>query len=312
MGPKQGTNSTLLVPASAPLLRAWCRGSSLCKIYALSVLAYVGSVSEPDEGPITAEILALQRLSAGTFSRTSSLLRRGSSCGLKIDVDSIQLTCKTARFRFASRSAHLSSGMDCIRAAKDHCDRTLDSFTASWDEMCFRSSMAFSTTSAFQRVYGMDSLLSLRSFSVHKMQSGAATLLPQSGNVVGIAQAVCSRSNHVLGFQQHRVHLLRNGLCGTANSCKAGLIVGALRVACNGLPTAARFRTAEEYPGCNSVCSEGLDCLWYFYRCPPWSTMFVLFGPALANELLLLLFSKTFSSKLLFAATDFTSFWLVC
>ena len=89
------------------------------------------------------------------------------------------------------------------------------------------------------------------------------------------------------------MHLLRNGLCRTANLCKAGLIVGALRVACNGLPTAARFRTAEENPGCNSGCSEGLDCLWYFYRCPRWSTIFVHSGPALANEFLLPLFSMT-------------------
>ena len=76
----------------------------------------------------------------------------------KIDVDGIQLTSNTARFGVASRSAQLSSGMTRIRAAKDHCDRTLDSFSASLDERYFRTSTAYFTTTAFQLVKGMDSL----------------------------------------------------------------------------------------------------------------------------------------------------------
>ena len=59
-------------------------------IYALSVLSFIGSVAEPDTATIKAEILALQRLSAGPFhSLLSALLRRGSACGLKVDTDGI-------------------------------------------------------------------------------------------------------------------------------------------------------------------------------------------------------------------------------
>ena len=66
-----------------------------------------------------------------------------------------------------------------------------------------------------------------------------------NGNILGIAQAICTRSNRVLGFvHQYRVHLLMKGFCRAANSCEASLIVGALRVACNGLCTAARFHSA--------------------------------------------------------------------
>ena len=84
-----------------------------------------------------------------------------------------------------------------------------------------------------------------------RKQSGAATMLRQSENVLAIAESICSRSNRVLGsVNQHRVHLLMKGLCRAANSCKPGLIVGALRVACNRLCAAARFHTAEENPGC--------------------------------------------------------------
>ena len=99
--------------------------------------------------------------------------------------------------------------------------------------------------------------------------SRAATMLRESGNILDIVSAVCSRSNRALGFvNQHRVHSLMKALCRTANSCKAGLIVGALRVACNGLCTAARFHTAEENPGFLLGCHEGLDCLRHYNRCP--------------------------------------------
>ena len=69
-------------------------------------------------------------------------------------------------------------------------------------------------------------------------------MIRQSGNILDIASAICSRSNRALGFvRQHRVHSLMKDLCRAANSCKAGLITGALRVACNGLCTAAILPT---------------------------------------------------------------------
>ena len=162
--------------------------------------------------------------------------------------------------------------MQRIRAVKDHCDRTLDSFTARWGEMNVCSSTAYSKTSAFQLVNGMDSLRSLRNMPYHKMQSGAATLLWQSDNVLDIAQAICSRSR-VLGFvNQHRVHLLMKELCRAANSCKPG----ALRVACHDLRTAAKFHTVEENPMHLGVLLRVLDSLLCL-------TIFALSGPAPAN-----------------------------
>ena len=90
----------------------------------------------------------------------------------------------------------------------------------------------------------------LRNLPFHRIQSGAASMIRQSGNIFDIAQAICTRSNRVLGFfHPYRVHLLMMGSCRTANSCKAGLIVGAPRVACNGLCTAARLHSTDENPG---------------------------------------------------------------
>ena len=94
-------------------------------------------------------------------------------------------------------------------------------------------------------------------------------MIRQSGNIFDVASAICSRSNCALGFVlQYRVHYLVKCLCRTANSCKAGLIVGALRIACNGLCTAARFHSADDIPGCLLGCSEGLDCSRHYNQCP--------------------------------------------
>ena len=59
------------------------------------------------------------------------------------------------------------------------------------------------------------------------------------GNILDIAQAICTRSNRVLGFvHQYCVHLLMKGFCRAANSCEASLIVHyvSLAMACARLP----------------------------------------------------------------------------
>ena len=120
------------------------------------------------------------------------------------------------------------------------------------------------------------------------LEPGAATLLRQSDNVLDIAQATCRRSNRVQGsVNQYPVHLLMKGLCRVANSRKLGLIVGALRFACNDLCTAARFHTVEENPGCIFVS------LCTFIAALPCLTTFALSGLALANAFLLLKKSPT-------------------
>ena len=131
-------------------------------------------------------------------------------------------------------------------------------------------------------------------------------MLHQSGNILDIAKAICSHSTHIRGFvSQHRVHLLMQSLCPTAHSCKPGLVVSALRIACNGLCTAARFHTAEDNPGCRLGCLEEQDCLRHYNSCqklfrhPSWlGTIEVSRAPP---------FSMIYFSKLLFEVTDFAS-----
>ena len=66
-----------------------------------------------------------------------------------------------------------------------------------------------------------------------------------------------SCTNRALGsVSQHRFHPLMKGLGRAANSCEAGLIVGAVRGACNGLRTAARFHSADENPSAPQVAAK--------------------------------------------------------
>ena len=85
------------------------------------------------------------------------------------------------------------------------------------------------------------------------------------------------------------------GLCRTANSRKPGLVIGALRIACNGLCTAARFHKAEDNLGCRLGCLEELDCLRHYNCCDilsdhlnsPWRGTSECISPtAIFNDLL--------------------------
>ena len=89
------------------------------------------------------------------------------------------------------------------------------------------------------------------------------SMIRQSGNILDIASATCSRSNRALGFvSQHRIPSLVKGLCRAANFCKAGQIAVALRVACNGLSTAGKKSRMPR--GMRSR----LDCLHHYNQCP--------------------------------------------
>ena len=82
---------------------------------------------------------------------------------------------------------------------------------------------------------------------------GAAALTRQSGNILDIATALCSRYNSSIScVNQHRVLSHMEGLCRGTSTCKVGNVVSALRIAHNGLCTAAIFHSTEENPGCLS------------------------------------------------------------
>ena len=89
------------------------------KIYAISVLSFIGSVCAPDKATLKAENHALQCTTAGPYNAIpSSLLQVGSICGLALDVIGIHSISLAAHHRVAACSSTLRRGLEKINEAR--------------------------------------------------------------------------------------------------------------------------------------------------------------------------------------------------
>ena len=83
------------------------------KIYAMSVLSFIGSVCAPDKATLTAENHGLQCTKAGPYNAiSSSLLQVSSICGLGPYLQSIHSLSLAARYRAAACSSTLRRGLE--------------------------------------------------------------------------------------------------------------------------------------------------------------------------------------------------------
>ena len=91
------------------------------KIYAISVLKFIGSVCALDKATFKAENHALQCTTAGPYHAIpSNLLGVGSVCGLGLDIVGIHSISLAARYRVAACSTTLNLGLEKIQAARGH------------------------------------------------------------------------------------------------------------------------------------------------------------------------------------------------
>ena len=91
------------------------------KIYAISVLSFLGSVCAPDEATLKAENHVLQCTTAGPYNAIpSKLLGVGSVCGLGPDLVGIHCISLAACYRVAACSTTLSRGLEQINMARGH------------------------------------------------------------------------------------------------------------------------------------------------------------------------------------------------
>ena len=89
------------------------------KIYATSVLSFIGSVCAPDKATLKAETHALQCTTAGPYNAIpSNFLGVGSVCGLGLDLVGIHSISLAARYRVAACSTTLRQGLEKIQAAR--------------------------------------------------------------------------------------------------------------------------------------------------------------------------------------------------
>ena len=131
------------------------------KIYAISVLSFIGSVCAPDNAPgkatIKAENHALQCTTAGPYNATpSSLLQVGSICGLGPDLIGIHSISLAARYRVAACSSTFRRGLEKVNEARGHKCTPLFALSPAWERDFLFPSMTFHTANAFDIVCRLD------------------------------------------------------------------------------------------------------------------------------------------------------------
>ena len=127
------------------------------KIYAISVLSFIGSVCAPDKATLKAENHALQCTTAGSYNAIpSSLLHVGSICGLGPDLIGIHSISLAARYRVPACSSTLRRGLEkSMRQPGHHCT-PLFALSPAWEQGFLFQSMAFHTANAFDIICRLD------------------------------------------------------------------------------------------------------------------------------------------------------------
>ena len=113
------------------------------KVYALSVLGYLGSISALGRATLKEEVYALQCTTAGPNNAfLTDLLRAGSVCGIGIDRCGIRIIGLAEHFRTAANSGTPINGPTKHRAARDYDGASIHATTPEWEEKFLKTSMA--------------------------------------------------------------------------------------------------------------------------------------------------------------------------
>ena len=148
------------------------------KIYATSVLRFIGSVCAPDKAALKAETHALQCTTAGPYNATpSNLLGVGSVCGFGPDLVGIHSISLAARYRAAACSSTFNQGLEKIWAAQGHNCAPIFARSPDWEKEFLAPSMACSTANAFDIVCRLERDGKLDESPQNKKQKVATGLL---------------------------------------------------------------------------------------------------------------------------------------
>ena len=252
------------------------------KIYAISVLSFIGSVCAPDKATLKAENHALQCTTAGPYNAiTSKLLEVGSICGLGLDLVGIQSISVAARYRVAACSSTLRRGLEKVNEARGHNCTPLFALSPAWEREFLFPSMTFHTAHAFDVVCRLDRDDILDEVPQNKEQNIATGLLLDKQRTQDFAGPLSSRATRVLGpISGHCIADILPHLKRVSPASRPGLLVGFLRILCNGLCTAQRFHTAENDHTCRIGCPDAPDSLSHYneLNVPGCTTSFFLSG----------------------------------
>ena len=233
------------------------------KIYAVSVLRYIGSVRAPDKATLKAEAHAPQCTTAGPYNAIpSSLLGVGSVCGLGPDLVGSHSISLVARYRTAACSNTLSQGLQKIQAAPEYDFAPVLAISSIWEKEFLNPSMASSTADAFNVVCFLGRNGKFDDSPQDKKQKAATNLLRDELHRQDFAGPISLRASKVLGpISRYRVADILPHMKLASRASRPGLSVGFLRILCNGLSTAQRFHIEGEEETCRAGCLDEPDSL---------------------------------------------------
>ena len=238
--------------------RVWWKNCASCKIYALSVLVYIRSISAPDEATFKDEAHALQCTTAGPYNAIhTNLLRVGSVCGFGLDILEIQTLSFAVRHRTASNSATLASGVANISAAREYDRATTYALSSEWKENFLSPSMAHNTLEAYEIVCRLDHRGKIDDSPHGKKLEATTALLLDEIRKQDFAKPVASRVSSIFGpVSRFRIAQILPQMCHASRASRPELTVGFLRILCNGLCTAQRFHVEGEEQMCRVGCPD--------------------------------------------------------
>ena len=208
----------------------------------------------------------------------SSLLQVGSICGLGPDLIGIHSISLAARYRVAACSSTLRRGLEKVNDVRGHNCTPLFALSPAWERDFLFPSMTFHTANALDIVCRLDRNDTLDEVSQNDKQKVATGLLLSKLRTQDFARPLSSRASRVLGpISRHRIVDILPHMKKVSRACRPGLLVGFLRILCNGLCTARRFHTAEHDHTCCIGCPDEPDSLTHYNVCPRLYKIFLSF-----------------------------------
>ena len=138
--------------------------------------------------------------------------------------------------------------------------------------------MAFNTANAFGIVCRFDRDDTLDDVPQNNKQKIATGLLLDKLRKQDFAGPLASRASRVLGpNSRHRVADILPHMKSVSRASRPGLLVGFLRILCNGLCTAQGFHTDEHGHTCRIGCPNEPDSLTHYNECPRLYNIFISF-----------------------------------
>ena len=187
----------------------------------------------------------------------------GSICGLGPDLVGIHSISLAARYRVAACSNTLRRGLEKFSVARKHICAPLFALSPAWEHEFLLLSMPFNTASAFDIICRLDRNDTLDDVPQNKKQKAATGLLLEKLHKQDFARLLACLASKVLGpISRHRVADILPHMKIVSRAPRPGILVGFLRIPCNGLCTAEHDHT------CRIGCPDEPDSLTHYNACP--------------------------------------------